>query len=25
MKRVRLAVDYAKGDYRLASDLPAGV
>jgi len=25
MKRVRLAVGYAKGDYWLALDLPAGV
>jgi len=25
MKRVRLAVGYAKGDYWLTSDLPAGV
>jgi len=25
MKRVKLAASYAKGDYWLASDLPAGV
>jgi len=25
MKRARLAVGYAKDDYRLAPDLPAGV